>query len=206
MIDAQALGTSALGLQLRTSVAKRSTKSCRNFSRAFVGDVVLIVDQVGLELHIGFAAEQRHAKAEHDRAQIRLHQRGADRAGDVPVMNPGLPGQLLLPHGRAPQSMAFLSAVGIERLCSGVTINTPSALATSSLKRTTSARKVAFMVLVVHRQVVDADQFGVEFAGAELDQRQSELAIDRIAAVGADDNGDLGQVWAWLNTSVRIRN
>ena len=53
--------------------------------------------------------------------------------------------------------------------------------------------KAAFMVLIVHRQVVDADQFGVELAGAELDQRQSEFAVDRIAAVGADDDGDLGQ-------------
>ena len=62
--------------------------------------------------------------------------------GDVPVMKPGLPGQTLLPKGRAPQSIAFFSTVGIERLCSGVTISTPSARAISSLKRTTSGGRL----------------------------------------------------------------
>ena len=41
-------------------------------------------------------------------------------------------------------------------------------------------RKVAFVVLVVERQIVDAHEFGVEFPGAELDQRLGELAVDRI--------------------------
>ena len=37
------------------------------------------------------------------------------------MMAAGLPGQEFLPQGRAPQSMAFFSTAGIERLCSGVT-------------------------------------------------------------------------------------
>ena len=55
-------------------------------------------------------------------------------------------------------------------------------------------RQVAFVVLVVHRQIVDADEFGVELAGAELDQRLGELAVDRFAAVGADDDGNVRQL------------
>src|SRR5271168_585357 len=51
-------------------------------------------------------------------------------------------------------------------------------------------RQVAFVILVVHRQVVDAD----EFTGAELYQRLGELAVDRFTAVRADDHGDLGRV------------
>src|ERR1700689_2895397 len=63
--------------------------------------------------------------------------------GVVPVMKPTLPGHTLLPNGRAPQCTALLSAAGIERLCSGVTIKTPSALLISSLKRATSGPGLA---------------------------------------------------------------
>ena len=52
-------------------------------------------------------------------------------------------------------------------------------------------REVAFVVLVVERQIVDAHELGVEFPGAELDQRLGEFAVDRFAAVRADDDGDL---------------
>ena len=41
--------------------------------------------------------------------------------GEVPVTAASLAGPEFLPHGRAPQSMAFFSTAGIERLCSGVT-------------------------------------------------------------------------------------
>ena len=52
-------------------------------------------------------------------------------------------------------------------------------------------REVAFVVLVIERQIVNAHDFGVEFAGAELDQRLGQLAVDRFAAVRADNDGDL---------------
>ena len=55
----------------------------------------------------------------------------------VPMMAAGLPGQEVLPKGREPQSMAFFSTAGIERLCSGVTNNRASAASTSDLKRAT---------------------------------------------------------------------
>ena len=111
--------------------------------------------------------------------------------GEVPVMNPGLPGHTLVPNGRAPQSIAFLSAVGIERLCSGRDDKHAVGLFDLVLEAHDLRRQVAFVVLVVERQIVDAHDFGVEFAGAELDQRLGQFAVDRFAAVRADDDGDL---------------
>ena len=52
--------------------------------------------------------------------------------------------------------------------------------------------QVAFEVLVEHRQIVDAREIRVEAAGAELGERMGELAVDRIAAVAADDDGEIG--------------
>src|SRR5688572_23555723 len=46
--------------------------------------------------------------------------------GDVPMTADGFRAKLFLPHGRLPQSIAFLSAPGIERLYSGVTKSTAS--------------------------------------------------------------------------------
>src|SRR5881275_2046155 len=46
--------------------------------------------------------------------------------GDVPMMADGFREKEFVPHGRLPQSMAFLSAPGIDRLYSGVTNNTAS--------------------------------------------------------------------------------
>jgi hypothetical protein len=53
-------------------------------------------------------------------------------------------------------------------------------------------RQVAFEVLVEHRQIVDAREIRFEAAGAELGERMGELAVDRIAAVAADDDGEIG--------------
>jgi hypothetical protein len=54
--------------------------------------------------------------------------------------------------------------------------------------------QIAFVVLVIHRQIVDARESTVEFAGAEPDQRLGELAIDGIAAIAADNQGDARQL------------
>jgi hypothetical protein len=51
--------------------------------------------------------------------------------------------------------------------------------------------QVAFEVLVEHRQIVDAWETGLEAAGAEPGERVGELAVDRIAAVAADDDGEI---------------
>src|SRR5690348_4325481 len=52
--------------------------------------------------------------------------------GDVPIIADGLRWKEFFPHGRLAQSMAFLSAPGIERLYSGVTNSTASTAAIAS--------------------------------------------------------------------------
>jgi hypothetical protein len=54
-------------------------------------------------------------------------------------------------------------------------------------------RQMTFIVLVVHRQVIDARECRFEFAGAEPHQRLSELAVDGVPAIVADNHGDAGQ-------------
>ena len=53
-------------------------------------------------------------------------------------------------------------------------------------------RQVAFKVLIEHRQIVDADETGVELVSAELGKGESQFAIDRIAAVASGEGGDGG--------------
>jgi hypothetical protein len=52
--------------------------------------------------------------------------------GDVPIVADGLRANEFLPHGRLAQSIAFLSAPGIERLYTGVTNRTASPPAIAS--------------------------------------------------------------------------
>ncbi len=59
--------------------------------------------------------------------------------GEAPVIAAAFPFQTLSSIDQAPQSMAFFSTAVIERLCSGVTISSASAPATSSVKRCTAA-------------------------------------------------------------------
>ena len=51
----------------------------------------------------------------------------ADRPGETLITAQGLPVQTLLPYGREPTSIAFLSTPGTERLNSGVANSTASA-------------------------------------------------------------------------------
>src|SRR3954464_8129175 len=53
--------------------------------------------------------------------------------GEVPITADGLRANEFLPQGRLAQSIAFLSAPGIERLYSGVTNSTASTAAIASL-------------------------------------------------------------------------
>src|SRR5512147_2808295 len=53
--------------------------------------------------------------------------------GEVPMMPDGFRANEFFPQGRLAQSIAFLSAPGIERLYSGVTNNTASTLAIDAL-------------------------------------------------------------------------
>ena len=77
---------------------------------------------------------------------------------DVPVIAAVLPRQTFRSVGFEPQSIAFFSTAGSERLCSGVTNSSAGPPATSPVNRSTAAGRFAFEILVVHRQVVDADQ------------------------------------------------
>jgi hypothetical protein len=62
------------------------------------------------------------------------------------------------------------------------------------LKAQHLGRQIAFIVLIVDRQIVDAREARVEFAGAEPDQRPGQFAIDGVAAIATDDHGDAGQM------------
>src|SRR6476469_10191284 len=59
--------------------------------------------------------------------------------GEVPITPDGLRWNEFWPQGRLAQSIAFLSAPGIERLYSGVTNRTASTLEIASLSATAGA-------------------------------------------------------------------
>ena len=179
----------------RRAPARRTDRgsACRNASRAFVGDGAVGVDQVRLELQYRLRRPQAERPARRGSARRCCCASAVPIApGDVPVTAATLPVQEFWPQGRAPQSMAFLSTAGIERLCSGVTNSTASAAAISRLEADDARRQVGFVVLVVERQIVDLHEAGSRSSVApELDQRLRQLAVDGFAAVAADDDGDL---------------
>ncbi len=113
--------------------------------------------------------------------------------GDVPVMNPGLPGQTLC----AERPRAPIDRVLQRRRHRSVVFRRDDQYAVGLCDLVLEAhhfgRQIALVVLVVDRQIVDADEFRFEFAGAELDERLGELAVDRFPAVRSDDHGDLRQ-------------
>ncbi|MNL74789.1 hypothetical protein D3C87_2004770 [compost metagenome] len=57
-------------------------------------------------------------------------------------MPTALPAQEFWPHGREPQSMAFLMAAGTERLCSGDTKRMPCASAICCLSLAAGAGRL----------------------------------------------------------------
>ena len=168
-------------------------KALQEFLRAFVSDIAMTVEQTVFVRDVDFAAEQERAEtaAEH-LAQMRLRQCGAERAGRGAGDGNRLAGPVVLaPRPRAPidgvlehrrdRTVVFRGddqdAVGLRELV---------------LEAHHLGREVALVVLVVHRQVVDTDEFRLELAGGELGHRLGELAVDRVLAVGTDDHGDLG--------------
>ena len=52
-------------------------------------------------------------------------------------------------------------------------------------------RQLAFEVLVIEGQVVDRDEMERQPAFSQPRQRLRELAVDGVAAIAADDDGDL---------------
>jgi uncharacterized membrane protein YccC len=106
----------------------------QELGRGIVGHVAVIGDQAGRELDVGLRRVhlRRVAEAEHA-AQVLLPDGGADGAGRGADHGRGLARERILAVGPTGQSMAFLSAPGIERLYSGVTNSTASTDAMASL-------------------------------------------------------------------------
>ena len=93
------------------------------------------------------------------------------------MMPVGLRANELVPQGREPQSMAFFSAPGIERLYSGETKRMPSEPRWRS-SAPGLRREVGVVVLAVQRQVPDGDLGELQVVRGELDQRLGERAVD----------------------------
>jgi hypothetical protein len=168
-------------------------KALQELLRAFVGDIALIVDQTWLERDVDLAAEQKGAEAAAEHlAQMRLRQSRTERAGRRAGNGDRLAGPVVLaPRPRAP--IDRILEHGRDRT---IVLRRDDqdaiGLGEFVLEAHDFGHEVVFVVLVVHRQIVDADEFRLELAGGELGQRLGELAIDRFLAVGADDQSDLG--------------
>ena len=104
---------------------------------------------------------------------------------EVPMMAAGLPGQEVLPQGRAPQSMAFFEHGRDRAAVLGGDEQQGVGAVEFGLEAGDGGRHRLFVVLVVHRQVVDLDEFGLEGVGAELRQRLRQLAVDGFAPVAS---------------------
>jgi hypothetical protein len=87
--------------------------------------------------------------------------------------------------------MAFFSTPGIERLYSGVTKSRPRGFSDLRLQAHHRFAGRGVVVLVVERQVVDTQRRELEVAGPELGHGAGQLAVERIAAQAADDEGDV---------------
>ena len=183
---------SAAGDKCSTRVAKRSTKACRKFFVLSSAMLPWSSTRFGLNVNVGFAAEQKRAEADEHVAQVLLRQRAADRAG----RSAGDEGWLIDPGILAVGPRAPIDGVLQHRRHRPVMLGRDDQHAVGLrdfvLEARHFGREVGFVVLVVHGQVVDAHDFGIEFAGAELGECLGELAVDRFAAVRADDHGDLG--------------
>jgi hypothetical protein len=64
-------------------------------------------------------------------------------------------------------------------------------------------------ILIVHGQVVDLDEPGVEGISAEFRKRLSQLAVDGFAAVAADNDAKLEfchrSLYLWLRVYTKAR-
>ena len=110
--------------------------------------------------------------------------------GETLITPAGLPSHALLPYGREPTSIAFFSTPGTERLYSGVTNSTASAPAIFSLNATDAGGGFGVVVLVVERQLADLDDLERERRRRHGGERFGHLAVERVLAQAADDDGD----------------
>jgi hypothetical protein len=117
--------------------------------------------------------------------------------GDAPVMAAGFRSTSFDHTAGRPQSIAFLSKAGMERLCSGVTNSSASAAAISALNWDDALWHFAFKVLVIHGQIVERGEMEGQLLPCKLRDRLGELAGDGFAPVAADQNGDLDLWHVW---------
>ena len=167
-------------------------EALQEFPRALVADPAFGVHQVGLERNVGLSAQKDHAETGHDRAQMLLRERAADGAWRGAGDEGGLAGPGILAVGpRAPVDGVFQDrgngAIMLRRQYQHAVGLREFAFETDHF-----GREVAFIVLVVHRQVVDPHELRIEGVGAEFRHRVGQFAVDRIAAVAADNDGDAG--------------
>ena len=73
--------------------------------------------------------------------------------------------------------MAFFSTAGIERLCSGVTNSNGVGSLDLRLEAGDGGGDRLLMVLIVHRQVVDLDEVGLEGVAAQLASACASLRL-----------------------------
>ncbi len=67
-------------------------------------------------------------------------------------------------------------------------------------------RQVAFVILVVHWQIVDAHEFGIELSAPSLTSAWASLRLIESRRLLPTITATRGLGVAWLNTSVRNRN
>ena len=121
----------------------------------------------------------------------------------------GLPGQEVLPQGRAPQSMAFFSTAGIERLCSGVTNSRASLASISPLKRATGAGTgCSLSWLYIGRSSI-CRNLASKASPPSFASACASLRLIDFAPVAADDDAELvlchGSLYLWLRIVTKAR-
>ena len=129
----------------------------------------MLVDQIWLEGKVSLTAEQDHAEARHHRAQMLLRQCAAERAG----RGAGDECRLSDPRIFAPGPCAPIDRVLENGGNGAVVLRRDDQHAVGARDLVFEARhfrrQIAFVVLVVHWQIIDAGEDRLEFAGAKPD-------------------------------------
>ena len=145
-----------------------------------VGDRALRVDEVGFERNIGFAAGDMKTEVAEHGAQMLPWATAATAPPDVPMMAAGLPGQEKVrpaPGPRAPVDGGVLQHGGNRAVVLG---DEQQGVGTAKfrLEAVAGAWNPAAVVLVVHLQVVDLDELGLEGIDPSSASAWASLPVD----------------------------
>jgi hypothetical protein len=166
-------------------------ESLQEFPRAIVVDVAIIINEIRLERDVDVAALQDRAETKHNRPEMLLRQRRANRA----ARRAGDKGRLAGPAVFSIGARTPIDRVFQHRRYGAIVLwrDDEDAVGVGEFGFETDdfGRQVRFDVLVKHGQVIDAQERGVKLVGTELDQRLCQFAVDRSAAVAADNDGDM---------------